>query len=267
MERKLSYVSTLENLNTCCFGKTFLYLPTIDSTNIKAKELANQDQSKYPNGFLIISEEQTNGKGRLGRTWHSPSGCGLWFSLILRPNINLVDIPKITLISAVALCDSLKNSGVDSQIKWPNDILINNKKIAGILTEMSSLNSIVNFVILGIGLNVNTKASQFPLELKETASSLFIEYGNNFDKSKILADFLYIFEDLWFKFLTNGSFDHILAKYKETSTVLHKKVKIINAGKESLVFVKDITEDGSLLVVTADGDEKLIISGEVSLRL
>lgn len=266
LKEKSPYISALENLNTLYLGKTFLYLPTIDSTNVKAKELASQDQFNYPDGSLIVSEEQTKGKGRLGRIWHSPSGRGLWFSLILRPTVDLVSISKVTLISAVALCDALKNSGVSPQIKWPNDILINNKKVAGILTEVNSVNNFVNFVILGIGLNVNTKTSEFPLELKEIATSLLIEYNRQFDRATILSNFLHIFEHLWFEFLKTGSLGHIMMKYKENTIIIGKKVKLINGSQEELVFVKDITEDGALLVLTEDGDDKRIVSGEVSLR-
>ena len=154
------------NLKTKFIGKNVLHFETIDSTNDYAKKIGNE----LRDGSVIISEEQTKGKGRLGRVWESKAGEGIWMSIILKPNIIPNKAPFITLIAGASIVKALNILGVDAKIKWPNDITINNKKLSGILTELSAEIERVNYIVVGIGMNV--KDTDFEAELQDKAKSL-----------------------------------------------------------------------------------------------
>ena len=162
-----------------------MHFDTIDSTNTKAKELARLGESE---GTVIISEEQTLGRGRLGRKWISPKHKGIWMSLILRPEINPAYVSRITLIGAAAVNRAIGEMGISTYIKWPNDIILGNKKICGILTEMSGELDKINYIVMGIGVNVNTNVQNFPEEINHIATSIRAQYGKEIDRKELVGE-------------------------------------------------------------------------------
>jgi BirA family biotin operon repressor/biotin-[acetyl-CoA-carboxylase] ligase len=245
------------------FGKKVYHFESVDSTNTMAKKLAAEGAAE---GTVVIAEEQKAGKGRLGRRWESAKGTGIWLSIILRPAIKPSDAVKITQIAAAAVGEAIqKNTGYAIQIKWPNDVLMDKKKICGILTEMSAELERINFIVVGIGVNVSQKEGDFPSELKHAAS---IESctGKTVSRRSLVVEILKEFEELYFDFLHTGSIEksiHICRKYSAT---LGNKVKVIDKEKEIIAEAVDITEEGELLIRDESGGLKKIISGEVSVR-
>ncbi len=248
-------------LTTKYIGRKVIHYDTIDSTNVQCKK---QCGINLVEGMVVVSEEQTSGKGRLGRTWISPKSTGIWISVALTPNISPMLASRTTLIGAAAVYSALKDSHVKAQIKWPNDIVINGKKVCGILTEMSARIEKVNYIIMGIGINVNME--EFPEELSEKATSLRNELGTFTDRKVLLARVLNRLEEFYEDFKTNGHISRVINICREGSVLINKEVKIINGAVETLCTVVDIDEDGELIVKKEDGSIEKVISGEVSVR-
>jgi BirA family transcriptional regulator, biotin operon repressor / biotin---[acetyl-CoA-carboxylase] ligase len=244
-------------------GKSIIHFNTIDSTNIKAKELAANGAE---DGTVIISEEQTAGKGRLGRHWISPKNKGIWMSIILRPHINPMYASRVTLIGAAAVFKAVESQGIRTLIKWPNDIVLNGKKVCGILTEMSAELNRIHYLVIGIGINANVDDIDFPEEIKTSATSLKIESGHPIDRKSLTAEILNNFEILYDKFLSDSSIKDSVAICRENSVLLGKEIRIINNGKETEAKALDINDDGELVVVHPDGTTGVVFSGEVSMR-
>ncbi|MCH3963168.1 MAG: biotin--[acetyl-CoA-carboxylase] ligase [Clostridium sp.] len=259
----LTYDEIKCNLHTNCIGKNFFYFDSINSTNMKAKELAEKGES---HGTVVVSEEQTIGHGRLGRTWISPKYKGIWLSIILRPQTAPVNVPKITQIAAAAVITALNELEIDGYVKWPNDIIINHKKVCGILTEMSGELNMVNYVVVGMGVNVNLDKCDFKGDISNKASSLKIETGSPIDRKLLLALIMNKFENLYNEFEENLSIKSSISICKEHSAVLGRDIKIIFNGKEYFAKAIDIGENGELIVKYPDGSIKHIISGEISIR-
>lgn len=250
-------------LNTKYIGKNIIYFNTINSTSNKAKELAGLD---YPEGTVIISEEQTKGRGRLGRNWVSPQFKGIWMSLILKPDIEPRNASKITQIGAAAVCTAIRQMGIEAYIKWPNDIVLNNKKLCGILTEMSGEINKVNYIIMGIGINVNIEKDELPKEILDIATSIKIENGIDIKRKELVGNILNNFENLYEDFVKNNTLEKSIDICRECSILIGKEVKIINKKKDIKVQVLDLDSDGRLIVKYDDGKIGNIISGEVSVR-
>lgn len=258
----LTYEEVKEYLNTRFIGRDICYFDTIDSTNIKAKELATcRDE-----GTVVISEEQTLGRGRMGRNWVSPKGKGIWMSIILKPKIDPMKVAKITQIGAAAVNLTLKDLGIQSSIKWPNDIVINGKKVCGILTEMSCELNMINYVVMGIGINVNLDKEDFQGEVSKVGTSLKVETGKFVDRKKLLGTFFNRFEELYIPFVEEDNFKDTLNVCRENSILIGKEVKIIRGDEEKKGKVLDINEEGELVVSYGDGRIENVISGEVSVR-
>ncbi|MBC8587255.1 biotin--[acetyl-CoA-carboxylase] ligase [Paratissierella segnis] len=241
--------------------KTYHYT-TIDSTNIKAKQLAPTEEE----GTVIIAEEQRMGKGRLGRSWLSKNGKGIYMSIILKPKADIMKVPSITSIGAASVYLALREMGVESKIKWPNDILVGNKKICGILTEISGDTNKVNYVIMGIGVNVNLEEYEIPEELKGMVTSLKIYLGRTIDKGNLSELILDNFDRLYAPFKDGGNISHVLHICKENSSLLGKDIKVISGNEIRVGKALDINESGELVVEFGDCLEA-INSGEVSIRL
>jgi len=191
-------------LTTNFIGKNIHYEESVESTQKIAHRLSNEDE---PEGTIIIAEEQRSGKGRMDRTWHSPKYTGIWMSLILRPNIPLTKAPQLTLLTAVAIVQAMEEeTGLQPEIKWPNDVLLNGKKVTGILTELQAEADRIHSIIIGIGINVNQKKEDFPSELQEKASSLFIEKGEVISRAGLIKSFFKHFEKLYLLYLDQGFF-------------------------------------------------------------
>lgn len=260
----VTYSEIEEFLKTNYIGRNYFHHHTITSTNDKAKELAKNNPI---NGCVVISEEQSSGKGRLGRNWTSPKNKGLWFSITLTPDIPPTDASKITLIGAAAIYLALSELGLETLIKWPNDVILNNKKVSGILTEMSGELNAVNYIIMGIGVNVNIDSSDFPSDILKTATSLKSETGKTINRKKLLASILNNFEVLYDDFINNGNFETTLNISRKASILIGKDVQCINRGIVSYGKVLDIDDNGELIVDFGEnGGIKQIISGEVSIR-
>lgn len=178
------------------------YQETVESTQKIAHQLANEGVQE---GTLVVAEEQLSGKGRLMRSWHSPKFSGIWMSLILRPKIPIHEAPQLTLLAAVAVAQAIEDTtDLKPQIKWPNDILVNRKKVVGILTEMQAESDRIHSVIIGIGMNINQKLVDFPEDSHGKASSLFIESGETVSRSKVIQRALFRLENLYDLYLNEG---------------------------------------------------------------
>ena len=189
-------------LSTSFIGRNIHYEESVESTQRIAHRFASED---VPEGTVIIAEEQLSGRGRMDRKWHSPKYTGIWMSLIIRPNIPLSKAPQLTLLTAVAIVQAIEETtDLLPEIKWPNDILINGKKVTGILTELQAEADRIHSIIIGIGLNVNQTREDFPLELRETASSLFIELGETVSRAEVIRSIFKNFEKLYTLYLNQG---------------------------------------------------------------
>lgn len=259
----LTYEEIRKGLKTNSIGKTIVHFDSITSTNTKAKELALKGEKE---GTVVIAEEQTAGRGRLGRSWISPKGKGIWMSILLRPNISPANAAKITQIGAASVCEGIREIGIDVKIKWPNDITANGKKVCGILTEMSGELNTVNYIVIGIGINANIDLSDFPEELIETATSLKVVSGNGIDRKKLVSNILNKFEYLYKELVEENSISKSIKTCKESSAILGKEIRIISKNNEEIAKAIEITEEGELIVEKHDGQQKKIISGEISIR-
>lgn len=258
----LTYEEIQEHLKTEFIGRKILYHKTIDSTNIAAKSLAHKEAE----GFTLVAEEQVEGRGRLGRHWLSPENKGIYFSMILKPQVSPMDVSKVTLIGAAAVQLALENMGISSQIKWPNDIVINGKKVCGILTEMSGEISMINYIVMGIGINVNLEKKHIPEDLKDKATSLKIESKVQIDRKKLLAEVLNKFEELYIPFKENREISRVLEICRKNSAVINKQISVVNGESIRLGKAININERGELIVEFDDGKIETVLSGEISIR-
>jgi BirA family biotin operon repressor/biotin-[acetyl-CoA-carboxylase] ligase len=250
-------------LDTHLIGKHIVYREEVTSTQDVAEELAKRGAE---DGTVVISEAQTRGRGRIGRDWVSPAGEGVYLSIILRPNLRPAQVLQIPLIAGVAVSKAIKRvTPLQPRVKWPNDITLGGKKVGGILTETSSEIDRVNYIILGIGVNVNTQRSLLPESIRGTATSLAEECGGYISRVRFLQCLLAEFETLYNEFLVSG-FDTIREKWKALDNTIGSRVKVSSGAEEIEGEALDIDREGFLLVRTKDGDVKRIISGDVSLR-
>ena len=258
----LSEAELLSCLKTEWAGGRTVYFDATDSTNVQARRLA---EAHAPHGTLVVSDRQDGGKGRRGRSWASPSGVGIWMSLILRPEIAPSSASMLTLAAALAVREGIREeTGLSPLIKWPNDLVLNGKKICGILTEMSTELMEIQYVITGIGINVNQR--EFPPEIRDTATSLSLEAGRSFRRSSLIAAILKAFEKDYAAFLKTGDLSLLLEEYNACLVNRGKEVCILDPSGEYRAVAEGIDESGSLLVTLPDGTRREIISGEVSVR-
>ncbi|HYH02415.1 MAG TPA: biotin--[acetyl-CoA-carboxylase] ligase [Bacillota bacterium] len=250
-----------EGLQTAVFGHNIDYHEEIDSTNLRARKLAAQGA---PEGTVVIAERQTTGRGRLGRNWSSQSGLGLWFSLILRPRVSASELAVVTILTAVSLTRAIQQAtGIQVQVKWPNDLLYQGSKLAGILAELNGEMDRVNYLILGIGLNVNHETVDFPVELQDKAISLRLINNMIFDRKSILQQFLRKFEQSY-TMLGSGRMDEVIEYARKHSATLDKQV-VINQGfgKTLTGTALDLDWDGSLWLEDQTGQKIKVYSGEI----
>ncbi len=251
-----------QGLESKVFGRNEIaYHGELDSTNTLAKELATKGA---PEGTVVIAEGQSRGRGRKRRSWFSHEGGGIFVSMILRPDVPLTDAPKFTLLTAVALAETLiAHAGVDVVIKWPNDILCKGRKLAGILTEMSMEMDAVDHMVVGLGINVNIEEDVFPGELSEIATSLYMETGTKLSRVELLRRFLERFEKFYFLMEEEG-FDPVIRRWRELTDVLGREVTVDLINKRITGKVVDIDENGILIVEDDRGEGHRIFSGDIS---
>jgi len=250
-------------LQTKVLGQHLYCYATIDSTNEAAKRAALAGALE---GTVIVAEEQKQGKGRLGRYWYSPSSQGLWFSLVLRPPLKPTEASQITFVSAVAVCKALRSlTGLPLKLKWPNDLLYENKKIGGILTESSAEMDGINYLVVGIGININQQKNDFPTEIKEKASSLFMASGRLWQRAGILVKILQEYEKEYEKLLIKG-FEETLLDWREFNTTLGQEIVVTTKEESFNGIAENINENGSLLVRRESGEIEVLLAGDVTLR-
>ena len=256
---KLDIRGVKEHMNND-FITSFHYFDSVTSTN----ELAlNLKASEAAEGLVIIGGEQTKGRGRLQRDWHSPKGLGLWFSIILKPQKDFDRIPLLTLIGALSVQKAIEDIGIDTDLKWPNDILYNNKKICGILSQFRSSGKKIKRVVVGIGINVNQK--EFPKKLKDTSISLRIIKGSEIKRENLLADILDHFS-YYYQIYKRGNYNQIIDKWKTKMSMLNQKISLqTSAGKKIKGKVVDISNKGQLILELPDNTRRKFIAGDVSI--
>lgn len=247
-------------LKTEYTGWNVFYVETVDSTQQIAHRLA---QEGVEEGTLVTCEEQTKGRGRLGRSWHSQKYKGIWMSLILRPNIPPQQAPQLTLLAAVAVVRGIRHhTGIQCQIKWPNDILFDGKKMVGILTELQAETDRVNAVIIGIGINVNQEGADFPSELH--ATSLAEQLGNKLNRAELLQDILLELEMLYEQYLKAG-FAIVKTLWETNAVSIGKQVTARTLNGTITGVAEGINEEGVLLLRDEEGKIHHIYSADIEI--
>lgn len=243
-------------------GKNVIYYDETDSTNNRAKEAGN---NKEPHGTLFVADMQMAGKGRRGRVWKSPSGSSIYMTILLYPDIPPVKAPQLTLIMAIAVAEGIREvTGLETKIKWPNDIVVNGKKICGILTEMSTEIDYINHVVIGIGINVNMES--FPEDIAKTATSLRIEAGKEFRRFELIAAIMEHFEKAYEAVCESGSLEPIMEDYNRLLVNCGRRVRVLEPEHEYDALALGIDKTGELQVECEDGSRKSVFAGEVSVR-
>ncbi len=251
-------------LKTRVFARDhYFYFREIDSTNDYAKELATQD---YPEGTVVLAEGQRAGRGRRGREWHSKECQGIYLSVILRPALPLKELSRVTLFITWAVVETLQGQfGLKPGIKWPNDILINGRKIAGILTEAAIDMDGIDYIVVGIGLNVNQLEQDFPEELRDRATSVQREIKRAVHRVGLLQELLLRLETGYQQLLA-GDFEQILKKVRSLSLVIGHDIEVDGVNGAIQGKAIDIDDDGFLMLRDPQGEIHRIISGEVAFR-
>ena len=239
-------------------AKNVIAFDDISSTNFKAKELAQNGKEE---GTVVISRVQTKGRGRFDRKWESPDG-GLYFSIVLRPQVETDKTTLLPLIAALSICETIiAFNRLSAVIKWPNDVRINGKKVAGILLESEADGNKIDFVILGIGINLNTDVTQLSPELKATSTSIAHEFNQSVDYYKFLKH-LFLTLDKHYSIFLNQDINSILSEWKKHSDTLGRNVKVVTSSDETVGKAFDIDESGFLIIETDLGVHKKITSGD-----
>jgi BirA family biotin operon repressor/biotin-[acetyl-CoA-carboxylase] ligase len=244
-------------------GRVIHYFQVIESTNSKAYQLALGGAKE---GELVIAESQEKGRGRLGRHWFSPPFLNLYLSLILRPKIPPQQASLITLMAAVATADAIRKfTGLLPLIKWPNDILLKDRKVAGLLNEIHSETDRIHFIILGIGVNLNVDGKMFPKEVRTMATSLKKEMGHSVSRKAFLQLLLQELEGWYMIFLKEGA-AAILKAWRDRARIKGRQVKVHSFGETLVGVAIDVDKDGALILETAQGERKRIVAGDVDYK-
>lgn len=249
-------------LHTEWAGKEILIFDSIDSTN---NELNRRAGEGAPHGLFAAADEQTAGKGRRGRYWASDKGDSISMSLLLRPDINPGRASMLTLVMGMAVRSALSGIGVSGAgIKWPNDIVVNGKKICGILTEMNAQIDYINHIVIGVGINVHN--AEFPEEVRSTATSVFLETGEHANRAQIAAECLNAFEGYYARYLKYQDLRDLTDEYNSVLINRGRQVRVLDGKQVFTGTAEGINAGGELIVETPDGQRKLVGSGEVSVR-
>ena len=249
-----------DQIHTKWAGKTVHFARETDSTNLWIKRLAKEGASE---GTLALAEFQSAGRGRLGRSWEVPEGTSVMMSILLRPKFEPQYAPTLTLVMGMAVAKAVKKLGFDVSIKWPNDVVVSHKKICGILTEMGVRDGKIDYAVIGVGINVNIK--EFPEEMADKATSLYLESGREFDRSQIPGLVMEAFEEYYEKFAATCDLSGLKEEYESILANYNQPVRVL--AKEPYEGVaRGITDGGELLVEKTDGTIVAVSAGEVSVR-
>ena len=249
-----------DQIHTKWAGKTVHFARETDSTNLWIKRLAKEGASE---GTLALAEFQSAGRGRLGRSWEVPEGTSVMMSILLRPKFEPQYAPTLTLVMGMAVAKAVKKLGFDVSIKWPNDVVVSHKKICGILTEMGVRDGKIDYAVIGVGINVNIR--EFPEEMADKATSLYLESGKEFDRSQIPGLVMEAFEEYYEKFAATCDLSGLKEEYESILANYNQPVRVL--AKEPYEGVaRGITDGGELLVEKTDGTIVAVSAGEVSVR-
>ena len=249
-----------DQIHTKWAGQTVHFARETDSTNLWIKRLAKEGASE---GTLALAEFQSAGRGRLGRSWEVPEGTSVMMSILLRPKFEPQYAPTLTLVMGMAVAKAVKNLGFDVSIKWPNDVVVSHKKICGILTEMGVRDGKIDYAVIGVGINVNIR--EFPEEMADKATSLYLESGKEFDRSQIPGLVMEAFEEYYEKFAATCDLSGLKEEYESILANYNQPVRVL--AKEPYEGVaRGITDGGELLVEKTDGTIVAVSAGEVSVR-
>ena len=249
-----------DQIHTKWAGKTVHFARETDSTNLWIKRLAKEGA---PEGTLALAEFQSAGRGRLGRSWEVPEGTSVMMSILLRPKFEPQYAPMLTLVMGMAVAKAVKKFGFDVSIKWPNDVVVSHKKICGILTEMGVRDGKIDYAVIGVGINVNIR--EFPEEMADKATSLYLESGRKFDRSQIPGLVMEAFEEYYEKFAATCDLSGLKEEYESILANYNQPVRVL--AKEPYEGVaRGITDGGELLVEKTDGTIVAVSAGEVSVR-
>ena len=246
-------------------GRQVVYYEETDSTNIRAKDAGEKGGEHAVHGTLFVAERQMAGKGRRGRGWESPAGTSIYMTILLHPKFLPGKAPQLTLLMAVAVVEGIRKvTGINCQIKWPNDIVLHGRKGCGILTEMSTEIDYINHVVIGVGINVNQET--FPEEIRERAISLKTELGGSIRRSELIAAVMESFEACYKTFLKTEDLSVLKARYNSLLVNKDEKVRVLEPRNEYEACALGINDAGELIVRMQDGQEKAVYAGEVSVR-
>jgi BirA family biotin operon repressor/biotin-[acetyl-CoA-carboxylase] ligase len=249
-------------LNVKIVGKKIICLTKTDSTNLIAFSLGEQGAEE---GTVVTAEEQIHGKGRLGRHWESPAGVNLYCSIILRPSLLPLKAPQFAFLSAVAVAKAIEAlTPLKPRIKWPNDVLVNGLKVSGLLNEMSAETDKINFIVLGVGVNINMRRDQFTGVLRHPASSLMLESGRLVDRVEFTREFLAVLDSLYDDYLRHG-ITAIREEWLSRSALMGKNVRVTFQNTESVGIASGLDDDGALLIEHTDGRIEKVLAGDVSI--
>ena len=249
-----------DQIHTKWAGKTVHFARETDSTNLWIKRLAKEGA---PEGTLALAEFQSAGRGRLGRSWEVPEGTSVMMSILLRPKFEPPYAPTLTLVMGMAVAKAVKKLGFDVSIKWPNDVVVSHKKICGILTEMGVRDGKIDYAVIGVGINVNIR--EFPEEMADKATSLYLESGREFDRSQLPGLVMEAFEEYYEKFAATCDLRGLKEEYESILANYNQPVRVL--AKEPYEGVaRGITDGGELLVEKTDGTIVAVSAGEVSVR-
>lgn len=242
-------------------GKEIFYYDVIDSTNTRAKQLAEEG---HGTGTLVVADRQDAGRGRRGRSWEGPAGSGIYMTLVLKPEINPNNASMLTLVAALAVSGAITTcTGAKAGIKWPNDIVMDGKKVCGILTEMSAQFDYVNHIVVGIGINVHNES--FPKEIEDVATSIYLQSGEHINRARLIEEILEQFERYYTIYLKTEDLSGLVNEYNSRLVNMQQKVRVLDPNEPYEGKAMGITGRGELIVDTWES-RKLVSSGEVSVR-
>lgn len=263
----LSKSEIASRLETVWAGQNLYYFDETGSTNADAKRLAEEGA---PHGTTVVADMQKNGRGRRGRTWQSPAGKAVYMTILLKPDFAPDKASMLTLVMALGVAEAVEEmTGLETGIKWPNDIVVNRRKVCGILTEMEMNveSDYIQYVVCGVGINVNNDdPKEFPAQIEKTATSLKIEAGQTVKRAALIERVLAHFEQNYDKFVTKGDLSDLLEKYEWYLLNRNSQVRVLDPQGVYSGIARGISPAGELLVEKEDGTVAKVYAGEVSVR-
>ena len=261
----LSRSEILSRLETKWAGQRLFYLDETGSTNIDAKRYAEEGE---PHGTTVVAEKQNAGRGRRGKYWESPPGSAIYMTIMLKPDFEPDKASMLTLVMALSVAQAITEAtGLKAGIKWPNDVVVNKKKVCGILTELDAEMDYIRHVVIGVGINVNNAApEEFPEEIRQTATSLRIESGTGFSRAELLRHVLERFEENYDTFVTTLDLRLLIEAYSQYLLNLNAEVNVLDPKGSYTGIARGISTTGELLVEKENGEMKTVYAGEVSVR-